>query len=343
MDRKINNPIAGRDNIDTSNMVPLEHPAMQVAPPLDSQPLRSPFYAGQLPTTGVVNPDAVRNFTTPGIPSYRIVPPQPLNLAGSAANATPLIAAAPVVIPQPPAPVLSQPLATIPTGYTFTFLQVKLPTSTNPNAVISSYKVYRNTANSTGGASVAQVISHGLTNTGSPIVVTDPQPNGVTLFYWVSAVNVSGIESTLTPTQSGSVTSNAGFNSNSQLAGSFHGNAVNTSNTPASSSTLSNTGGATAVSVASATDNFGTGGVTDNSGSFDPGSFGTFFVFHDDPTFAGGSVVYQFSTSPTPQTQAEGRIIDGKITTVSGTSKSGGGNTGGTTTGGAGGRGYIQP
>lgn len=340
MDREVNH-FAGREDIDTSTMQPLAAPAVRLMPPLDA-PMRSPFYVAQLPTTAIVNPDAVRNFTTPGIPSYRILPPQPLTLAGSTTNATPLVTILPVVLPQPPAPAISQALATIPTGYTFTFLQVKLPTNTNPNAVISSYKVYRNTATSRGGATVAQVISHGLTNNGSPIVVTDPQPNGVTLFYWVSAVNVSGVESTLTPAQSGTVTSNAGFNSNSQLAGTSHNNPVNSSNTPGATSTLSNDGTVTSVVVASASDSFGFGAVTDNSGSFDGGSFTTFYVFHDDPTYAGGAVIYQFSTTPPAQTQADGRINDGKITSANGVAKTGGGYTGGTTPGGAGGRGFNQ-
>lgn len=334
----------GTLNVDTTDLERVERPTPKVGPPLDTPILRSPFYIAQVPTTAVVNPDNIRNFHMPGIPSYRINSPQPLTLAGSGVNANTEVATPAVIVPQPPAPIISQALTTIPTGYQFTFLQVKLPTNTNPSATISSYKVYKNTANATGGATVIQTISHGLTNTGSPIVVTDPQPNGVTQFYWVSAVNLSGVESALTPAQSGTVTSNAGFNSNSQLAGTFHNNPVNVAFAPTTTTTLSNNGLSTVISIAAATNRFGPGVISYNSGSVDPGTFGTVWIFTDDPQFQGGAVIYQ-STTTTPYAQVggEGRLPVGKITTASGSAKTGGGFSGGTTGAGAGGgRGYIQ-
>jgi len=98
----------------------------------------------------------------------------------------------------------------------------------------------------------------------------------------------------------------------------------------------------TAITVAAQSQQFGDGSVSYNSGSVDPGGFGTFYIYADDPTFAGGAVTYQSSVTPVDQTANNGRVLFGKITTASGSAKTGGGNTGGTTSGGAGGRGFIQ-
>jgi hypothetical protein len=134
-----------------------------------------------------------------------------------------------------------------------------------------------------------------------------------------------------------------GFNAldvNNRLQNSFRGNALNASSAPTSSSVLSNDGISTAITIAASTGQFGPGSVSYNSGSVDPGGFGTFFVFADDPTFAGGSVIYQFSASAPDQTASDGRVNFGKITTAGGTPHTGGGFSGGDTPGGGGGRGY---
>lgn len=134
----------------------------------------------------------------------------------------------------------------------------------------------------------------------------------------------------------------AALDTNNRLVGSFRANAVNVSSTPTAATALSNDGVLTVIPVAATTAQFGDGSVSYNSGSVDPGVFGTFYVFADDPTFSGGAVTYQFSTTPVTQTAANGRVLFGKIITVLGTPKTGGGNTGGTTPGGGGGRGFIQ-
>lgn len=129
---------------------------------------------------------------------------------------------------------------------------------------------------------------------------------------------------------------------NNRLADSSRANALNVSNTPTSSTVLSNTGGAaTLISVAASTAQFGNGTISYNSGSVNPGIQGSFFVFADDPTFAGGAVTYQFSATASSQTAADGRVNFGKITT-SAVASTGGGSSGGTTPGGGGGRGFIQ-
>lgn len=132
------------------------------------------------------------------------------------------------------------------------------------------------------------------------------------------------------------------LDTNNRLAGSFRANAVNVSSTPTAATALSNDGVLTLIAIAATTAQFGDGPVSYNSGSVDPGTFGTWYVFADDPTFAGGAVTYQFSATPVNQTAANGRVLFGKIITVLGSAKTGGGNSGGTTPGGGGGRGFIQ-
>jgi hypothetical protein len=129
------------------------------------------------------------------------------------------------------------------------------------------------------------------------------------------------------------------LNSDNRLANSFRANAVNLANVPTSATVLSNNGVSTAIPVAASTNQFGTAAVSYNSGTVDPGVFGTFYVYADDPKFAGGAVNYQFTANPAVLVAADGRINFGKITTVGGSAKTGGGNTGGTTPGGTGGRG----
>jgi hypothetical protein len=129
---------------------------------------------------------------------------------------------------------------------------------------------------------------------------------------------------------------------NNRLASSTRANALNVSSTPTSATVLSNAGGgATVINIAASTAQFGTGTISYNSGSVDPGVTGTFFIFADDPTFAGGAVTYQFSATPPNQTASDGRVNFGKITT-SAAASTGGGNQGGTTPGGTGGRGFVQ-
>jgi hypothetical protein len=327
-------------HVDTSDLEQVERPAPRVGPPLDLQPAKSPFFQGALPTTAVVNPDAVRNFTTPGIPSYRIVPAQPLNIAGATTNTT--AAATTSIAPrQPtPAPTISQNLTSIPTGYQFAFLQVRLPMGST--TTISSYKVYRSTTNDTTTATVIQSIPHHPANVGVPVVVQDAQPNGATKFYFVSAINISGIESTLTPAQSGTVINNAALNSNSQLANSFHGLPLNTSWSPGSSTTLSSNGVTSIIVVAADTPQFGPSTLSYNSGTVAPGVFGPGVIFVDDRTFSGGAAIYVYSSNVQSQAQSDGRLLWGKITTSNTSSSSGGGVSGGS--GGptsAGGRGLI--
>lgn len=71
-------------NVDTTDMIQVEKAPATGSPPLDQQPDKSPFYRGQFPIPSVVNPDNVRNFNTPWIPQYRIIPPPALSTIGVA-------------------------------------------------------------------------------------------------------------------------------------------------------------------------------------------------------------------------------------------------------------------
>jgi hypothetical protein len=64
-------------------------------------------------------------------------------------------------------------------------------------------------------------------------------------------------------------------------------------------------------------------------------TFTTYYVFHDDPAFAGGNVKYMASTDITQIGRGFARFYDGKITLAGGGGGSGGGS------GGGGGRGFF--
>jgi hypothetical protein len=332
-------------DIDTTGLERIERPTPRGLPPLSlDSPTKSPFYVSQLPGASAVGADVVNNFRNNGIPSYRISPPPPLTMAGAGSNAIPTVAVSSFNILQPPSPTISQSLTATPTGYSFSFSQVRLPLGSSTS--ISTYKVYRASTSSNTNAQVIQTISHNQSNAGVPIVVQDSQPNGSTFFYFVSAVSTAGIESSLTPAQAQgvTVTNNSGFDGNSRLASSFHNTAVNTAFAPTSTSTLSNNGLVQDINIAASTNQFAPGGVTYSSGTVSVPSFGTFYVFADDPLFLGGAVIYQFtSIAPFSQVGSEGRLPWGKIHTASSVASSGGGYSGGSTGSGAGGgRGYIQ-
>jgi hypothetical protein len=152
---------------------------------------------------------------------------------------------------------------------------VRLPLQ--DTVAISSYKIYRNTANNSASASVIQSVIHHQANVGIPVVIQDNQPNGAVQSYWVSAINASGQESNLVPAQSVAVKSNAGFSATSQLASSFHGLPVNTSFSSFENTTLSNDSSVFTINIASNTLNFASGTVSYNSGTASAPSFGDFF------------------------------------------------------------------
>jgi len=131
----------------------------------------------------------LQRYSTDGsMQDFNLCPSAPLTLDG--------------VVSPPPAPTISQPLVAIPLGYQFAFNQL----SGLLSDVIDSYRVYRNPVNNPTTAALYNTIKHDPTNLGS-VVVQDTTGGGQTLYYWVSAVNTSGLESSKTAAQSSAVTS----------------------------------------------------------------------------------------------------------------------------------------
>lgn len=103
----------------------------------------------------------------------------------------------------PPPPAIAQTLIATPTGYQFSFNFITgLLTD-----VIANYRVYRNSSNTTTGATVIHTIPQDTNGSSSTYVVQDVigSQNTTTFYYWVSAVNTAGLESLLTNAQSGAV------------------------------------------------------------------------------------------------------------------------------------------
>ena len=105
----------------------------------------------------------------------------------------------------PPAPSVTQTLVGMPTGYQFTFSQLAGILAD----IISGYNIYRNTSNTTVGATVIRFIPQSALNSGS-FVFQDALNDAVVYYYWVSAVNTSGLESALTSAQTGAISGSLG-------------------------------------------------------------------------------------------------------------------------------------
>lgn len=98
--------------------------------------------------------------------------------------------------------------------------------------------------------------------------------------------------------------------------------------------------GVARVDIASHNVQYDFGLVAYNSGSITGLANSTeYFVYSDDPSYAGGAVTYLATTNPNIVTANSGRYYLGKVTTPAG----GGGNTGGGGGGGAGGGGTLIP
>jgi hypothetical protein len=102
--------------------------------------------------------------------------------------------------------------------------------------------------------------------------------------------------------------------------------------TPTGSSPLTQNGTTTAINVASSVWKCGDQTINYNSGSVDPGSYGTWLVYANDPQRAGGTVTF-FAVNAANQaniTSDNGNIYFGQITTASGGGGTGSGGGGGT-------------
>lgn len=123
--------------------------------------------------------------------------------------------------------------------------------------------------------------------------------------------------------------------SRAQIASTFFDNQIGVgSATAAGGATLSQSGTTTTINVAAFTLKAGDQSIPYSSGSVDPGAFGTYFVYVDDPFYLGHAVIYKATTVLSTTAAAIGRFGVGKITT----SGAGGGSGGGDGGGGGGGR-----
>jgi hypothetical protein len=105
-------------------------------------------------------------------------------------------------------------------------------------------------------------------------------------------------------------------------------------------SPLAQSGTTTTINVAASTWQFADQQVSYNSGSVNPGAYGTYWIYADDPQLRGGAVTYQATTVAPTALAAVGRLYFGKITTTSGGGGTGsGGGSGG---GGTGGKGALE-
>ena len=104
--------------------------------------------------------------------------------------------------------------------------------------------------------------------------------------------------------------------------------------------TAADVGATATISVASHNVQFGFGAVAYNSGSITGLGFSTlYYVYADDPTYAGGAVTYLSTTNANNITANSGRYYVGKVTTPA----DGAGYTGGGWGGGGGGGGSQIP
>jgi hypothetical protein len=101
---------------------------------------------------------------------------------------------------------------------------------------------------------------------------------------------------------------------------------INTSGAPTTAGTtlVTQSGATKTINVASSTMQFGDGQVSYNSGSVTPATFGTWFIYADDPGFNGGAVTYVASANESDVYAGNGRIFFGSITTTAPGSQVGG-------------------
>ncbi len=98
----------------------------------------------------------------------------------------------------PPQPTVTQYVVAIPTGYQFSFNQEAGLLAD----IISGYNVYRNSSDSFTGSTKIAHLKQDPTNSGS-VVFQDQQSSTTQQYYWVTAVNTSGLESAATAAQTG--------------------------------------------------------------------------------------------------------------------------------------------
>jgi hypothetical protein len=235
----------------------------------------------------------------------------------------------------PPSPTVTQNLVAIPNGYQFTFTMEGALLAD----VIDGYWVYRSSSSSTPTPPTSrfQYVLQSTSSSGSDgFVFQDGAVEvGATYYYWVSAVNKSGLESSLTSAQSGATTAGG--------ANPVEGSYVIA---PASgASCLSSTdlgAGAANISIAAFTlhcaqfpsgvsYNAGAAALTVDDTSTAIANSTLYAVYCDDVGLVGGTQTYKCTKNKKTLVQVAGRILIDTITTAAngGGGTSGGGDGGG--------------
>lgn len=244
-----------------------------------------------------------------------------------------------------------------PSGLTGTpqALTVNLQWNENTETNMQGYNVYRFTSNTP--ASAVKIGNTPWNGAGTPNFVDNTAVVNTVYYWWVTAVNKIGGESaksvvfTNSPVGVGLDTQvldgvtfyrttlnektggGRGFvalNVNNQLAsllvqqpvgapGDFPG-AVSPLKQHASNSTQ--------IDVAAFSVMFGSNTVAFNSGSVNPGTYGTYYLYFDDPTYTGGAQTYHATQNTTTLVSNDGRIYIGKIITANAVVVTGGGGSG---------------
>jgi hypothetical protein len=113
---------------------------------------------------------------------------------------------------------------------------------------------------------------------------------------------------------------------NQQLYNSSKAKPIFNPSSYTSTNPLTQSGTSKTINVAAFTIQWGFGQVSYNSGSVTPANYGTYSVYCDDPTYAGGAVSFVATQTSYTVYAADGRLYLGEITTSSG---GGGGGSGG--------------
>jgi hypothetical protein len=111
-----------------------------------------------------------------------------------------------------------------------------------------------------------------------------------------------------------------------QLASQLNSRPLMAAGSITSTSGLSQSGTSKTILVASNSVQFGSNSVSYNSGSVTPTGYGTYYVYADDPTFAGGAVTYIATTTKITLMSNDNRVYFGSITTAVGGGGTGGGS-----------------
>lgn len=234
---------------------------------------------------------------------------------------------------------------TAPTGVTALqqALTVTLQWNENAETNMLAYNVYRNTTNTPGAAT--KIGNVAFTGNGSPSFVDNNITVSTTYFYWVTAVDraqLESVKSTVTSNNAAAVNldTQVGDGStfyrttlNEKTGGGRGFVAINVNNKmaslitqqpvgapgdfPGSTNPLSQPSGTSpSINVAAFSIIFGSNTIAFNSGSTNPGTYGTWYVYFDDPTYSGGAQTYHATANTQTLISNDGRIYIGSINTV---------------------------